>query len=365
MANPGDPYKILGVAKDADQDEIKKSYRKLAMKYHPDRNPGDKEAEDKFKEAAHAYEILGDPEKRARFDRFGHAGLGGPGGGGQGFQNMEDIFSSFSDIFGDFFGGGARQRENRNGPRKGADLRYISDVSFLEVLEGAEKDITFETEENCKTCNGSGAAKGSSPETCPTCGGSGQVVRSQGFFSMATTCPGCGGAGQIIRNPCKTCHGQGRTSVRRNIRVTIPPGVDSGTRLRVSGEGEGGHKGGPAGDLYVEIRVRESKNFVRRGPDLFSIVKISYLQAILGGEVDVPTVKGTATLTIPRGTQVGDSLRIQGAGFPALKTDRKGDLYCQIEVEFPKKISKEEENHLREVAKIRGDKVASGRGIFG
>ena len=256
MSNPRDFYEVLGVPRQADQDTIKKAYRKMAMQFHPDKNPGNPEAEEKFKEAAAAYEVLSDEDKRARYDRFGHQAFQGGAGGG-GFQNAEDIFSSFGDIFGDFFGGGSSGKSrNRNEPRKGADLRYLTEISLKEVLNGLEKEIEFETEEGCKTCKGTGADKNSEVVNCSTCGGTGQVLSRQGFFTMATTCPQCRGAGKSIKNPCKPCRGEGRISVKRKIHINIPPGVDTGTRLRVTGEGEGGARGGPAGDLFVEIRVK-------------------------------------------------------------------------------------------------------------
>ncbi len=358
----GDPYEILGVTRDADKTAIKKAYRNLAMKFHPDKNPGDKKAEEKFKEAAQAYEILSNDEKRSRFDRFGHQGLGGFQN--QGFSDVNDIFSSFSDIFGDFFGsgmGGMGSRSSRSShrSRRGADLRYILEISLKDVISGVEKEVSFDAEQTCKACDGSGAAKGSSPEVCQTCRGSGQVVRQQGFFSLATTCPTCHGQGQVIKNPCTSCRGQGRQEAKRKIRVTIPPGVDNGTRLRVSGEGEGGYKGGAAGDLYVETRVRMPSEFTREGLDLHSQIKISYLQALLGAKIEVSTVLGRSTLNIPRGTQPNDVLSIKGEGVPSLRSGRRGDLRCHIEVVFPRKISKKEEELLLQLAEIKGEKVES------
>ncbi len=363
-----DYYEILGVAKSADQDTIKKAYRKLAMQYHPDKNPDNPEAEDKFKEAASAYEVLSDPEKRARYDQFGHAAFQG-GGGGRGFQNMEDIFGSFGDIFEDFFGGGGsrRQSRRRNEPRRGADLRYVTEIFLKDVIEGIEKEIEFDTDESCKTCSGSGAEKGSQPMTCGTCGGAGQVVRQQGFFTMATSCPTCHGEGTVIKNPCKTCRGKGRTKAHRKIQIKIPPGVDTGTRLRVSGEGEGGFLGGPSGDLYVEIRVRDHDLFERRDDDLVSLLEVDYLQLILGAEIDVPTVMGKEKLQIERGTQPGDTVKLTGHGLPSLRGSRRGDIYYQIKVDIPEKISKDEERLLRELAEARGITIAPPEGfkLFG
>lgn len=359
-----DFYEILGVERSADQDTIKKAYRKLAMQFHPDKNPNNKEAEDKFKEAASAYEVLGDPEKRAKYDRFGHAAF--QQGGGRGFTDVDDIFSSFGDIFGDFFGmGGARSSRSRNQPRRGSDLRYLTEVSLAEVISGVERDIEFDTEETCESCKGSGAERGSSPETCSTCGGHGQVRVSQGFFQMATTCPTCQGQGTIIKSPCKQCRGRGRQSQHRKIKITIPPGVDTGTRLRVSGEGEGGHLGGPSGDLYVEIRVKEDERFEREGEHLYTKYEVPYLQLLLGGEVQIPTVTGKSSLEIPRGTQVGETLKISGEGVPSLRSGRRGDLYIQVGVEFPKKLSKKEEELLKELAQMQGVQVSDcGTGFF-
>ncbi|WP_413575139.1 molecular chaperone DnaJ [Bdellovibrio sp. HCB290] len=361
-----DFYEILGVAKGADQDTIKKAYRKLAMQFHPDKNPGDKEAEEKFKEAAGAYEVLSDQQKRAQYDRFGHDAFTGRGGGG-GFTDAEDIFSHFGDIFGDLFGGGGQrqQRRNRNEPRRGADLRYVTEISLKDVITGLEKEVEFDTDENCKVCNGSGAEKGSHAETCHTCGGSGQVVRSQGFFAMASTCPTCHGQGTVVKNPCKPCKGKGRTSVHKKIRLNIPPGVDTGTRLRVATEGEGGYMGGQPGDLYVEIRVKPHNKFERRGDDLIGEISVPYIQMLLGGEVEVPTVAGKAHVEIPKGCENGDNVKLSGEGLPSLRGSRRGDIYYHVSVEFPDKLGKEEEKLLREIAKEKGLKVSGGKKLFG
>lgn len=364
MSTQRDYYEILGVSKDADADTIKKAYRKLAMQFHPDRNPDNPEAEEKFKECASAYEILSDASKREKYDRFGHKAF--QQGGGSSFHDAEDIFSHFGDIFGDLFGagmGGGRS-QNRNQARRGSDLRYLTEITLKEVISGVERDIEFDTENSCAECKGSGAEKGSTASTCPTCGGQGQVIRQQGFFQMASTCPKCRGEGQIVKNPCKPCKGQGRVQEHRKIRVTIPPGVDTGTRLRVTGEGEGGYRGGPTGDLYVEIRVKQHKEFERRGDDIIGQISIPYVQLLLGAEIEVNTITGKSKLEIPRGTNPGESLKIHGEGVPSIRGNRRGDLYYTVDVFFPDKLSKEEENALREIAKARDWSVNEASGSF-
>ena len=375
MSTKRDYYEILSVEKTADGDTIKKSYRKIAMQYHPDRNPGDQTAEEKFKEAAEAYEVLSNAEKRAKYDRFGHqafqGGQGGFGGGG-GFHDMNDIFSQFGDIFGDIFGGSAgfsggssRSSRSRNASRKGADLRYLTEIDLADVIKGKEQQIEFETESNCDDCNGSGAEKGSSAAKCKHCGGSGQVVRQQGFFTMATTCSHCQGAGEVIEKPCITCRGHGRTKAKRKIKVTIPAGVDNGTRLRVGNEGEGGYRGGPNGDLFVEIRVKDHDVFEREGDHLFAQLDVSYLQFLLGGELTTEAIDGDVTLDIPRGSKPGDRLKVSGRGLPSLRGSRRGDLYYTLNVEFPKKLTEEEEKLVRELAEASKTKVASKKkGLF-
>lgn len=363
MSTKRDYYEVLGVAKTADADAIKKAYRQAAMKFHPDKNPGNKEAEEKFKEAASAYEVLSDTQKRAQYDRFGHQAF--QQGGGPGFTDAEDIFSHFSDIFGDFFGGGGRP-QNRNATRKGSDLRYVTEISLKEVIEGVEREIEFETESSCTSCNGTRAEKGTSPITCTTCGGRGQVVRQQGFFSMATTCPQCQGEGSIIQSPCRSCRGRGRQKQPRKIRLTIPPGVDTGTRLRVTGEGEGGYRGGPAGDLFVEVAVKEDSRFQREDEDLFAQVEVDYIQAALGAEINVATVTGEKIIAIPRGSTAGDRIKVAGEGIPSLRGSRRGDLFYEMSVKFPKSLSKDEESLLRQIAEKRGISVeTSGSGVFG
>ncbi len=365
MSTQRDYYEILGVAKDADADTIKKAYRKLAMQFHPDKNPGNPEAEEKFKEAASAYEILSDSQKRAKYDQFGHRAFSG--GGGSQYSDVDDIFSNFGDIFGDLFGmgGGQGRGRQRNGPRRGSDLRYLTEITLKDVIEGCEQEIEFDTEESCKECSGSGAEKGSHAETCTTCRGSGQVVRSQGFFQMASTCPHCQGQGTIIKKICKPCKGSGRKAQHRKISLSIPQGVDTGTRLRVTGEGEGGYKGGGAGDLYVEIRVKHHPLFERRGDDLLAKISISYLQALLGAEIEVKTVTGEATLGVHAGVQPGETVRISGQGLPSLRDKRRGDLYYVVQIEIPKKLHKDEEKLLREIAEVKGESVHEGGGALG
>ncbi|HEX4923453.1 MAG TPA: molecular chaperone DnaJ [Bdellovibrionales bacterium] len=357
-----DYYEVLGVTKNADQDTIKKAYRKLALQFHPDRNPGNKEAEEKFKQAAEAYDVLSNPDKRARYDQFGHAGLGGGGFQG-GFNDINDIFASFSDIFGDFFGAGAGRQSQRS--NRGSHLRYFLDVTLKEVVEGTEKVVRFDREHDCDTCEGTGAAAGSKPETCPDCRGRGQIVRAQGFFSVATTCPRCHGEGKIIKDPCKKCRGSGRQRGERELKVKVPPGVETGTQLRLAGEGEGGYQRGPAGDLYVEIRVEEDERFTRHGNDLLGHVEVSYLQALLGAQIPVETLKGEEKLEIPAGTQHGDRIRIGGGGVPSLRGYGRGDLYFQVTVIIPKKLNKDEERLLREIAKAKGEPVKEVSGFFG
>ncbi len=360
-----DFYEILGVTKNADNDVIKKAYRKLAMQFHPDKNPGNKDAEDKFKEAAAAYEVLSNPQKRTQYDQFGHTaftqnGRRGGGFGGAGFSDVNDIFEAFGDIFSDFFG---ESRGRTNSVRRGSDLRYLLEIDFNGVLTGVEKEIKFETEEGCEPCKGSGADPQHGVETCKTCGGRGKVLQAQGFFSISSACPTCRGSGQKIKKPCQNCKGNGRILSERKIKVKIPAGVENGTRLRVGGEGEGGYQGGPSGDLFVEVRLQEHSNFKRHGKDLYTLQKISYLHALLGGAVDVSTLTGKESLEIPQGVQPGEQIRLSGEGLPTLKSSHRGDIYYEIEIEIPKKLKKEEEEKLREIAKLKGEKIGK-KGFF-
>jgi molecular chaperone DnaJ len=368
MATKRDYYEVLQVSRSASGDEIKKSYRRLAVQHHPDRNPGNKEAEDKFKEAAEAYEILSDTSKRQRYDQFGHAGVNGNGFGGGGFNNVDDIFENFGSIFEDLFGmGGGRRRGGGSRARKGNDLRYDLKIEFEESVLGVEKKIQIPRRVVCASCEGSGAAKGTKPVNCSTCKGQGQVAIQQGFFTYASTCPDCNGAGKKITNPCGDCRGTGFQTKSSNINVKIPAGIDSGMRLRVSGEGEAGANGGPAGDLYVFIEVEEDPNFKREEFDLVYSLKVGVAQAILGCEVEVNCFEESPrVIDIPAGTQPGERIVIHGAGIPKLeKYGRgKGDLIIEVNVEIPTKVPKEAEEHLREFASKMGQQVKNGSGFF-
>ena len=343
-----DYYEILGVSRDVDAKELKKAYRKLAMKYHPDRNPDDKDADAKFKEATEAYEILGDEQKRAAYDQYGHAGVdpnaagGGFGGGG---ANFSDIFG---DVFGDIFGGGGGGggRGGRGGPQRGSDLRYTMDLSLEEAVRGVEKKIRVPTLTSCDTCDGSGAKPGTSPKTCSTCGGAGQVRMQQGFFSVQQTCPTCRGQGTMIEDPCNSCHGRGVKEETKTLSVKIPPGVDTGDRIRLSGEGEAGAMGGPAGDLYVQVSVREHELFHRDGRNLYCDVPISIVDAALGGELEVPTLDGRVKLKIPAETQSGKLFRLRGKGVTPVRGGTAGDLLCRVQVETPVNLTSEQKDLL-------------------
>ncbi|WP_186646220.1 molecular chaperone DnaJ [Fluviispira vulneris] len=370
MATKRDYYEILQVSKSASADEIKKSYRKLAVQYHPDRNPGDKAAEEKFKEAAEAYEVLSDPAKRQRYDQFGHAGLNAGGfGGGAGFGNVDDVFEHFGSIFEDLFGMGGSSRRSGGGnrARKGGDLRYDLRISFKESVLGTEKKIQIPRKSACGTCEGSGAAKGTKPVTCSTCRGQGQVAVQQGFFTYASTCPDCNGSGKRISTPCGDCKGSGFQTKSSNINVKIPAGIDTGMRLRVGGEGEGGVNGGPAGDLYVFIEVEPNHLFKREEFDLVYSLKVGVAQAILGTEVMIDCFEEEPRkIEIPAGIQPGQRLVVHGAGIPKLeKYGRgKGDLIIEVNVEIPTKINKEAEEHLRAFALKMGQNVKNSNGFF-
>ena len=350
MANKRDFYEVLGVARNASDEEIKKSYRKLAMKYHPDRNPDSKEAEDKFKEAKEAYEMLSDPQKKAAYDQYGHAGvdpnMGGFGGAGaQGFGGFAD---AFGDIFGDIFGGGGRG--GRGGPQvyRGADLRYSMEISLEEAASGHETQIRVPSWSSCDTCGGNGAEPGSKVETCSTCHGHGQVRVSQGIFSMQQTCPKCHGNGQFIPKPCKKCHGEGKIKHQKTLEVKIPAGIEDGMRIRSAGNGEPGVNNGPAGDLYVEIHIRAHPVFEREGDDLHCQMPISMAIACLGGEIQVPTLSGKATFDVPEGTQTGRTFRLRGKGIKGLRSSLPGDLYIHVQVETPVKLNEAQRKLIKE-----------------
>jgi len=354
-----DYYEILGVSRDAGAEEIKKAYRKLALRYHPDRNPGDKAAEENFKEAAEAYEVLRDEQKREIYDRFGHEGL--EGSGFRGFSGFEDIFSSFGDIFGDFFGFGSRGG-GRSRAREGRSLRYDLELTLEEAFTGQDKEIVFDKLEKCDACGGSGITPGSEPQVCATCQGRGQIVRSQGFFQISTTCPTCHGEGQIITDPCRECRGHGKVRVEKKVNVRIPPGVDTGSQLRLQGEGEPGEYGGPPGDLFVVIHVKPHDFFTREGEDLICRIPVSFVQAALGDTIPVPLLGEEAPypLKIPAGTQPDDVLKIPGKGMPSLREyRRRGSLYARILVKIPRKLNTRQRELLEAYAATEG--AGSGR----
>ncbi|MFH1115949.1 MAG: molecular chaperone DnaJ [Pseudomonadota bacterium] len=356
-----DYYEVLAVGKTASVDEIKKSYRKMALKYHPDRNRGDKEAEEKFKEAAEAYEVLSDANKRELYDRFGHAGL--QQSGFTGFRDFDDIFSSFGDIFEEFFGfGGGKGRRTR--ARRGADLRYDLTIEFMDAVFGKETEIEVSRHETCADCEGLGTEGGVQPAVCATCGGRGQVTRSQGFFSIATTCPTCQGSGNVITDPCKTCRGVGRVLITKKLALKIPAGVENGSRLRLQGEGEPGEPGALPGDLYVFLHVQPHERFRRQENDVVVAVPMKYSVAALGGEIEIPTLEGTDVLEIPRGTQSGQDFRVHDKGVPHLRGRGRGDLVVVAYIETPKKLGREEEELLRKLAELEGAKVGSKKKGF-
>ena len=359
-----DYYEVLGVNKSADESEIKKAYRKLAMKYHPDRNQGDSDAEAKFKEASEAYSILYDKEKRSAYDQFGHSAVDGNSQGG-GFDFSSSQFSDiFEDFFGDssFFGGGGRRRKSNN---RGSDLRYDISINLEEAYLGKKFKVKIPTQVKCDDCSGSGAAKGSSPVTCNVCGGAGQVRSQQGFFSIQQTCPQCQGSGSMISDPCKSCRGAGRMQKTKSLMVTIPKGVDDGSRIRLSGEGEAGPNGGQQGDLYIFVNVNEHEIFSREENHLFAEIPISMIDATIGGSIELPTIDGgKARLKIPEGTQTGDQFRLKSKGMPNVRSGGVGDLYIQAKVETPINLSKKQIEILRSFKEIEDDKDSPLKSAF-
>jgi molecular chaperone DnaJ len=361
-AGKRDYYEVLGLPRDASPEDVKKAYRKLAFKLHPDRNPGDREAEARFKEAAEAYEVLGSPETRARYDQFGHAGVDGAHPGG--FSNLNDIFAAFSDIFGSFGFGGGRPP----GPEAGQSLQVAIEVTLEEVRTGTKRKLALKRGETCDSCKGTGAEAGTRPEMCRLCQGHGQVLQSQGFFSVRRTCPECHGAGKIIRKPCRTCSGRGLVQKNVEIDVNVPAGVEDGVQLRIAGEGEPSTEGGHRGNLFCQLRVREHKIFSRRGRDILCECRVSVSQAALGALLEIPTLDGKIEMTVPSGSQPGDVLRLRGLGLPDVRGHSAGDLLVRIQVEIPKKLTDREEALMKELAELRGEgptgRPQSSKGIF-
>jgi molecular chaperone DnaJ len=359
-----DYYEVLGVARDASVSEVKRAYRKAAMQYHPDRNPGDAAAEEQFKEAAEAFEVLNDPSKRELYDRFGHEGPSRAGFSG--FSGSEEIFSHFGDLFGDLFenlGFGGRRT---GAPRRGADMKVELRLGLGDVFEGGEHDLTVPRRERCEDCTGTGAQAGTSAETCGQCGGSGQVIHRQGFFTLQTTCPACRGEGRIVTHPCRSCSGTGIVEKETTLTINVPPGVDDGQTLRIQGRGHPGERGGPPGNLYVVLRVQPDPRFVRDGYDVHSKVEVSILQALLGCHVEVDTLEGTVPLEVEPRTQPGETVELRGKGIPVLGGRGRGDHHVHIEVVMPEELSEEHEATLRQVAQERGEAVADPKkGLFG
>ncbi len=353
-----DYYEILGVPKTTSKEDIKKAYRKLAIQYHPDKNKGNPEAEEKFKEATEAYEVLSDDEKRKAYDMYGKAGVGagaGPGFGYRAYTDFSDIFGDIGDIFSEFFGGGGGGGGRRPGVRRGADLRYNIEIKLEDAAMGKEVKLEIPRQEECDSCHGTGAEPGSGPATCPMCNGAGHVRRTQGFFSITTNCPQCHGTGRIIRNPCKQCNGAGTVEKKRTLNMKIPPGVESGSRLKVAGEGEAGPNGGGRGDLYVVVHIKKHEQFDREGNDLVVEVRVPVTTAILGGEIDVPTIDGKSVrMKIPAGTESGQIFRMKGKGMPYLGGYGKGDQHAVIKVEIPRNLSRKGRDLVVELARELG-----------
>jgi len=355
MSSKRDYYEILGVSREVTEEEIKRSYRKLAVKFHPDKNPGDHEAEERFKELGEAYDVLMDPQKRAAYDRYGHAAFqqGGMGGAGGGFHEVFGAGGGSGGIFDHFFGAG--NATDSSGRQRGSDLRYDMQITLEEAALGCEKEIEIRKLDACETCEGSGAQKGSRVVTCPTCRGRGQVVASRGFFQVAQTCPQCHGTGRIVEKPCRSCQGEGRQEKTSRVKIKIPAGIDRDARLRSSGGGEAGVRGGPPGDLYVVIHVKEHDVFVREGMDLRCEVPLPFTTAALGGEIRVPTLTGAVTLKIPAGTQSAAVFRIRGQGMPGLQSSARGDLLTHVQVEVPSRLNHEQREALKRFCELCGD----------
>ena len=345
-----DYYEVLGVSRDVSDQELKSAYRKQAMKYHPDRNPGDHSAEEKFKEASEAYQVLSDADKRAAYDRYGHAGVSSAGGSGfSGFSGSVDLGDIFGDLFGEMFNvAGGQQRQTRQ--RRGDDLRFDLTIDFEDAVFGKETEIRIRRLEACGTCHGSGSTSGRGPSTCPQCQGRGQIRYQQGFFSVARTCSACGGAGVIVSDPCATCHGETRIAKEVKLNVKVPPGVEEGTRIRYSGEGDTGRSGGPSGDLYVVLSIRAHDFFQRDGYDLRCVIPISFPQAALGAEIEIPAIDGAVTLKVPEGTQSGKELHVRGRGVPYLNEKGRGDLVVRVLVQIPKKLTRAQRELVAQLA---------------
>ncbi|HTH53258.1 MAG TPA: molecular chaperone DnaJ [Edaphobacter sp.] len=367
-----DFYEVLSVSRDASDQELKTAYRKLAMQYHPDRNPGDSAAEEKFKECSEAYQVLSDPDKRAAYDRYGHAAFNGSSSGagagpfGGGFGGAQDLGDIFGDLFGEMFNmGGSARGGKASRAQRGRDLRYDLTLEFEEAVFGMEREIKIRRSETCTDCHGTGAARGKQPITCTQCGGRGQQRYQQGFFSVARTCSACGGTGTLIVDPCSTCHGETRVPAEHKILVKVPAGVEQDTRIRYQGEGEAGRFGGPAGDLYVVLNVKDHKFFEREGDDLHCVMPISFPQAALGTELEIQTLEGIETIKVPEGTQSGREFKLRGKGVPHLNERGKGDLIVEIRVQTPAKLSKQQKELLRQLGEtLEVDNVPTSRGIF-
>ncbi len=363
-----DYYEVLSVSRTATDGELKTAYRKLAMQFHPDRNPGDHAAEERFKQCSEAYQVLSDPDKRAAYDRYGHAGVGsaGPGAAGNPFANAQDLGDIFGDIFGEMFGGQQARGGRGSRAQRGRDLRYDQTIDFSEAVFGKEIEVSVKRMEPCDTCDGTGTRSNKGPATCPQCAGRGQVRFQQGFFSVARTCTNCGGTGQVITDPCPTCHGDGRAEKTHTVRVSIPAGVEEGTRIRYGGGGDAGRFGGPSGDLYIVLTVKPHPFFERDGNDVHCVVPISFTQAALGDEITIQTLEGDTRLKIPEGTQSGKEFRLRAKGVPYLNEHGRGDLIVEVQLQTPKKLTREQKDLLRQLGEsITVENAPTSRSLFG